>query len=131
MTRLRRHRQFFGAMSSKVQCYLRPLRKQWSLTQGEMASLLPKGSRSRVSRVELGKSPPNAHEIVAYKLIFGSPARAIFPGLWESAEEEVMQRAYRFHKKMVRRKSRKAQRKVKLTERMLARATGGANQSSV
>lgn len=127
---LRHHRQFFCAMSSKVQCYLRALRKQWSLTQEEVASLLPKGSRNRVSRVELGKLPPNANEIVAYRLIFGSTARSIFPKFWESVEDEVMQRAYRLHKKVARQKSRQAGRKVKLTERMLARATGAGNQKS-
>lgn len=118
-------------MSSKVQWHLRSLRRQWGLTQIEVLSLLPKGGRNRVSRVERGMVPPNADEIIAYKLIFGSPAKAIFPQFCEDVEEAVMQRAYRLHQKLARKKTREAQRKVKLLERMLARAIGKAKQRSI
>ena len=118
-------------MSSKVQWYLRSLRRQWGLTQEEVLSLLPKGGRNRVSRVERGLVPPNAHEIVAYKLIFGSSAKALFPRFTEEVEEVVMQRAYRLHKKLARQNTREATRKLKLLERMLARATGKASRKSL
>lgn len=118
-------------MSLKVQWYLRSLRRQWGLTQAEMLSLLPKGGRYRVSRVERGMAPPNAQEIVAYKLIFGSSTKALFPRFCADVEEAVMQRAYRLHKKLARKKTREAQRKVKLLERMLARATGKANRKAL
>jgi transcriptional regulator with XRE-family HTH domain len=117
-------------MKVKVHCYLRALRKQWRLSQPELASLL-EGSRNRVSRVERGLVPPNAKEILAYKLIFGSSARVIFPDFYEAIEEQVMQGAYRLHKAVARDTSRVGERKRALTERMLARATGNANERGV
>src|SRR5690349_19270835 len=83
---------------SKVPCYLRTFRRQWGLTQEEVASLLPRGDRNRVSDVERGRALPNAEEILAYAVIFGSCGRATFPKYYDQVEEAVMANAVGFSK---------------------------------
>ncbi|MBV9829702.1 MAG: helix-turn-helix transcriptional regulator [Alphaproteobacteria bacterium] len=111
-------------MSSKVFCYLRTLRRQWGLTQEEVASLLPKGDRNRVSDVERGRALPNAEEIVAYAVIFGLCAREMFPRYYFQVEEAVMIKAYALSEALQSLKSPIAEKKCDLVEEMLARATG-------
>lgn len=118
-------------MSSKVLCYLRTLRLGRDLTQEEVASLLPKGSRNRVGDVEKGFTPPNAEEILAYPLIFGLPVKDIFPQFYSEVEDAVMRGAYELHRRVEADTSRSAQRKRTLTEEMLARATGKDNRHRV
>lgn len=64
---------------SNDRCQLRVLRKRWGLTQEEVASLVPKANRNRISNVERGLVPPNAAEIVAYRLILGASVKSLFP----------------------------------------------------
>ena len=109
-------------MSQKVPCYLRTLRRGWGLTQEEVAALLPRTSRHRVARVERGECPPNGREIIAYALIFGSPATKVFARLQVKVEECVIQRAYRFHERLAEDETRSGRRKRELMEKMLARA---------
>ena len=111
-------------MSSKVSCYLRALRRQWGLTQEEVASLLPKGDRNRVSDVERGQALPNAEEILAYAVIFGSCGKAVFPRYYGEIEEVVMSRAYQFSERLTPLKTSKAPQKQGLITQMFARATG-------
>ncbi len=116
---------------SNVRFYLRTHRRKWGLSQREVASLLPKGDRNRVSDVERGKASPNAVEIVAYRLMFGASAQKAFPHFHAKVEDAVMQRAYRLHKRMEGRTAPLAQRKRELTEHMLARATGKVKRKGV
>jgi transcriptional regulator with XRE-family HTH domain len=118
-------------MSTKVPNYLRTLRREWELTQEELAALLPKASRDRVSRVERDKALPDAQEIVAYPLIFGRPAAEIFPRDIADIQDAVMRAAYRLHQKVERQTSAAALRKRALTEQILARATGKAKPQKV
>lgn len=118
-------------MSQKVRCYLRTLRRGWGLTQEEVAALLPKATRKRVSRVERELSAPNAEEIIAYGLIFGLPPSKAFPRFQAKVEEAVMQRAYRLHKRLEGDDSQAARRKREFMEKMLARATGHAKRNGI
>ena len=118
-------------MSSNVQCYLRTLRREWDLTQEELAALLPKASRNRVSRVERAKSPPNAQEILAYSLIFGSSPQAIFRQFCEATDESVMQGAYRLYQQLEERESVGVRRKRELLDQLRARAVRNASQTHV
>lgn len=118
-------------MSTKIQCYLRTLRREWGLTQAEVAFLVGRGDRNRVSGVERGEARPNAGEILAYELIFGSPPRAIFPTYHEQLEEALVRRAYKLHQRLEKDPSKEAQRKRKLLEKILARATGKANGAGI
>jgi len=116
-------------MSSKVTCYLRTLRNEWGLTQKELASLLPKGDRNRVSRVERGVAPPNAGEILAYELIFGRPGQAIFRKFSEETDETVMRSALRLNQRLEGDSTPSAIRKRELLSRLRARAIENANQA--
>lgn len=110
-------------MSSIVHCYLRPLRREWGLTQADLASLLPKGGRNRVSRIERGLAPPNAQEIVAYALIFGSPSEIIFRGFHAETCDLVLREARRLHRRLGRDPSILAASKRELLERLFTIAT--------
>ena len=118
-------------MSSKVHCYLRTLRFEWGLTQAELAFLSPKGDRNRVSRVERNLTLPNAREILAYSLIFGVSAPAIFRKLCEETEEAVMRRAYRLYQRLEGDGSPRALRKRELLDQLRARAISSVRKSEV
>ena len=111
---------------SKVSCYVRSLRKRWNLTQEEVAALLPKGDRNRVSHVENGKAMPNADEILAYAVIFGACGKEVFPDFYGRIEEAVMRSAYELSEKLKRSKKRGVSKKLDLITQMFARATGQA-----
>ena len=87
-------------MSTRFPCYLAPLRKEWDLSQEELAALLPRGRRNRVSDVESGKAKPNAEEILAYSLIFGWPPHRIFPKYVEKLEDSVMRAAHALYERL-------------------------------
>lgn len=116
---------------SKVPCYLRTLRRQWGLTQEEVASLLPRGDRNRVSDVERSRALPNAEEILAYAVIFGSCGRSMFPKYYGQIEEAVMARAYVLSEELNRRKTPAARKKYDLITGMFARATGRARAKRI
>ena len=118
-------------MSSKVQCYLRTLRLQWGLTQEDLASLLPKGSRNRVSFVERGLAQPNAAEIVAYPLIFGEQSHTIFRKASEDLDEEVMRRAYTLYTSLEGDTTPRAVRKRELLDNLRMRAIMNTKQREV
>lgn len=118
-------------MSSKVHCYLYTLRREWGLTQEELASLLPRGGRNRVSHVERNQRSPNAEEILAYWVIFGSFGHEVFAGFYAKIEETVMQAAYRFYGQLEGDTSEKAERKRELIRRMFERTTGNANPAAI
>jgi DNA-binding XRE family transcriptional regulator len=80
-------------MRSKVPCYLRTLRREWGLTQKELATLVPGVKRVRVSKVERGKRVPKSTELLAYALIFDRRPEAIFPTLSQDIEAAVRRNA--------------------------------------
>ena len=110
-------------MSTTISCYLRSLRRRWSLSQREVALLVGASGRNRVSRVERGVALPNALEMLAYPLIFGSSARAIFPGLYEECEEVVMRSAYDLYQRLTDDQFAGTKLRRKLMEQIFARAT--------
>lgn len=110
----------------KVGCLLRTHRKRWELTQEELAALLPKSGEYRVSCVERDKCPPNARDILAYRLIFDALPEELFPRVVSEVEEAVARKAYCLHRKLKKKKSKEAQRKCKFLEALLARAANRA-----
>lgn len=115
--RLSHRRQFFF-MPSKVPCYLRTLRKRWNLTQKELASLVPRGRRARVSDVERGRIQPRASELLAYALIFNLPPQSIFRGYAEEIEDVVMRRAAELDRRLADDETPSAMRMKELIEEM-------------
>lgn len=105
-------------MSTRFPCYLAPLRREWDLSQGELAALLPHGRRNRVSDVESGKAVPNAEEILAYSLIFGFSPHRIFPEYVEKIEDLVMQAAHTLYERLEGDTSPEAAMKRRLLEKL-------------
>src|SRR3954464_10986562 len=116
---------------SKVPCYLRTLRRQWGLTQEEAASLLPRGDRNRVSDVERAGALPNAEEILAYAVIFGSCGRAMFPKFYGQVEEAMMARIYAFSERLKPLNTPADRKKHDLITSMLALASGEARANRI
>ena len=84
--------------------YLRPQRKQHSLSREEVAFLLgakvaDKGGK--VSRDENSSRLPTLETALAYEAMYGKPIRELFAGLYEQVAKEVSSRAktltYRKH----------------------------------
>jgi transcriptional regulator with XRE-family HTH domain len=108
-------------MPSKVPCYLRTLRRQWGLTQKELAGLVPGGNRVRVSDVERGRILPRTSELLAYAFIFGVAPQILFRKYAEEIGDQVMQGACRLHERLENDPSRQAARKLELLEQLPGR----------
>ena len=111
---------------TKIPCYLRTHRREWGMTQKELAELMLRGGRARVSGVERNLVSPNAAEIVSYSLLFGLPPAEIFPEFYEQVEEALIVRAYALDEELSDDTSRVVDRKRALLHAALARATGKA-----
>jgi transcriptional regulator with XRE-family HTH domain len=76
--------------------YLRTNRKQFALSQEEVAFLLGvKGmdKGGKVSRDESYSRVPTLETALAYEAIYGKPVRELFAGLYEQTAQEVSSRA--------------------------------------
>lgn len=107
---------------------LRVKRLGVGLQQKDLATLLPRAGSNRVSVVERTLRPPNAQEILAYPLIFGTLPEEIFPGLVEEVEDTVLRNAYRMHRHLERSRSDRAAYTRKFLEDILARAQRSVSQ---
>lgn len=76
-------------------CYLRTLRRNWGLTQRELAGLIGTIGAVQVSRYENSKRAPKVEVALACQAIFGVPPSTMFPDAYALAEEEVMRNMYR------------------------------------
>ena len=105
-------------MSSKVACYLRTLRREWGLSQEELASLIPRCRRHRVSRVERGLTAPNAAELLAYTLLFAAAPQKIFPDYVDGIQDAIMRGAGRLDLRLVNDESPSAARKREFLQQL-------------
>jgi len=102
--------------------YLRRERRAWGLTQRELAELLGCRCPKQLSRIERDVRPPSMRVLVASKILFGCPARRIFPRLYDEVEELVIRNAYRLHQRLEDNQSAGAMRKKAFLEEVLNRA---------
>jgi len=72
---------------------LKSHRKRSGLTQEELGFLLGLKKHSTVSRYEAGDRDPDLRTALAYKLLFDSDLRELFPGLFGEIRAEVARRA--------------------------------------
>jgi len=75
--------------------YLRASRKQAGLSQDDLAFLLGCDSGTKVSRYEMFRRQPGLPTVFALEAIFGKPARELFAGVYEEAEQQTAERARR------------------------------------
>ena len=80
--------------------YLRTHRKRSGLTQDELALLLGCRSGSKVSRHERGGRIPTIGALLAYEVVFGTPSRDLFRGVYDRVLREVRRRAQRLSRRV-------------------------------
>ena len=81
--------------------YLRRHRKQIGLSQDDIASLLGQHSGAVVSRYERFEREPTLRTALAFEVIFGTPVRELFAGLYEDVEARVEPRARALNEKLL------------------------------
>ena len=77
----------------KLQNYLRTHRKRAGLSQDEVAFLLGCQSGTKVSRHERFGRNPSLETTFAYEVVFGTPARELFAGIFQKVELRTLRRA--------------------------------------
>lgn len=111
---------------TKISCYLRTLRREWGLSQNDLARLVPRGTCRRVSGVERSLVRPNAEEILAYSLLFGVPPAELFPYFYDGVEEHLIERAYKLDDQLLDEGKKDRVKTRRLLRAALHRATGRA-----
>jgi len=109
--------------ASPLPNYLRTHRKRWALSQKQLVHLLGFGTCSPVSKYERNLVLPSLKTVLAYEIIFGEPARALFPGEHLAVEEAVMRRALVLYERLEHRTDLAGMRQHELVLAMLARTT--------
>lgn len=80
-------------MSHRLPSYLHTLRKQWGLSQPELAALLNL-SGSALCRFENRSRRPTAELIIGAEVLFGHGPKDIFPGFYRTVERAIVERAH-------------------------------------
>ena len=70
-------------------------RRSAGLTQKEVAYLLGVPHPSQISRMERSVRDPNLQTLLAYELLFRTPARRLFAGVQEEVDKRTTGRAKR------------------------------------
>lgn len=115
-------------MSPPLKCRLRTLRRGWSLSQEDLASLIPGCGRNRIGRLEHGLSEPSASELTACGLIFGLSAFHMFPYFYGEAANTVKDGVQRLRQKYEPKTSPKAKQRIKLFDQIHERVITSTNQ---
>jgi hypothetical protein len=108
-------------MVQNFKSYLRPFRRRWGFTQGELAFLLDLNTGKAVSRIEALKQPPTFTAALACAIIFNTAPVKMFPGLLSDAEQSVLARARQLYDELQGRPSKAARIKLDFLETLLAR----------
>lgn len=82
-------------MAYQLPHYIRRHRLRAALTQREMAHLLGCQSPATVCQYEAQKREPDLRTALAYQVAFGVPVEALFPGIHQEVEQNVLKRADR------------------------------------
>src|SRR5215471_16021184 len=80
-------------MVQRFQTYLRPSRRRWGFTQGELAFLIGCKTGKSISRIEALKQTPTLNAALSCATIFNTPPVKLFPGALYESEERVLDRA--------------------------------------
>ena len=110
----------------KLDNYLRTFRKMRGFTQREVAFLLGRHNKAKVSRYENSRRVPSLETIFAYEVILGMPAHELFAGIQERAQRHAMHRV-----RLLRRRLERQTTDPELAQKvnfLRALAEGGANE---
>jgi transcriptional regulator with XRE-family HTH domain len=72
--------------------YLRRERRNWGLTQRDLAFLVGLKSRTQISALENGAVRPSVEQALIFQLLFGMTAAQLFPGVVRESEEHALRR---------------------------------------
>jgi transcriptional regulator with XRE-family HTH domain len=106
--------------------YLHTLRKQWGLSQPELASLFDI-SPSAVSRLENLSRRPTAHIIVASEVIFGHGVKELFPGFYHATQHKIVERSRGLYRELETLPDAASREKLRLLVELYERADSPAN----
>jgi len=115
----------------RLDCYLHTHRRQWGLTQEELAFLLGSKSASVISRLERREHDPSLKAAFACQVIFGVAPDELFPKLYVEVEDAVMRRAHELHERLQGTPSKTTRAKLELLEDALRRASERAEEPDV
>jgi hypothetical protein len=119
-------------MSSKLTSYLHVRRRQWRLSQKELAFLFGYRTDSIISRYEHRERRMTLGIAFACSLIFGVEAKDMFPKLFEEVEDGVVRRLYELYNRLKAGKpSKKKDAKLRLLEQALSRTIKRAQHEEV
>lgn len=110
-------------MSRLLPSYLNTLRMQWGLSQPELAELLGIDP-TLLSKLEALSRRPTARVVLAAEIVFGLPARDIFPGAYSDMAGGVMHRARALREQLAHQSGPAAAEKRRLLKDMVKRIGG-------
>jgi DNA-binding XRE family transcriptional regulator len=108
-------------MVQRFQSYLRPLRRRWGFTQGELAFLIGYETGKSISRIEALKQTPTLNAALSCAVIFNAAPVKLFPGTLSEAEQLVFARASELYDELQGDPSKTARIKLDFLEVLLAR----------
>ena len=108
-------------MVQNFKSYLRPLRRRWGFTQGELAFLLGSKTGEVVSRIEALKQTPTLTAALSCAVIFNTAPVKLFPGLLSDTEQSVLARARELYDELQGKPSKGNRIKLDFLEALLAR----------
>jgi transcriptional regulator with XRE-family HTH domain len=115
----------------RLDCYLHTHRRQWGVTQEELAFLFGSKSASVVSRLERREHNPSLKAAFACQVIFGIASDELFPKLYAEVEDAVMRRAHELHERLQGTPSKATRVKLELLEDAPRRAKERADKLDV
>jgi DNA-binding XRE family transcriptional regulator len=108
-------------MSQRFQSYLRPARRRWGFTQGELAYLIGYKTGKSISRIEALKQTPTLNEALSCAVIFNTAPVKLFPGALHDAERLVLDRASKLYEDLQGDPSNATRIKLDFLEVLIAR----------
>ena len=108
-------------MSRRLPSYLHTLRKQWGMSQPELAALFDL-TGSALCRFENLSRRPSADLVIGAEVIFGHSAKEIFPALYHEIEGEIVSQARVMHARLETKTDRASRAKLRLLTEIIERA---------
>lgn len=77
-------------MPRSIPNHIRSHRKRWRLSQKELATLTGFKSREFISQIERFLIQPSVRFMIVCEVIFDTPVKKLFPGLFDDLAEDVL-----------------------------------------
>ncbi len=110
------------SMPHRLPNYLHTLRKQWGLSQPDLASLLGV-SASAECRFENLSRRPSAELLIGAEVIFGHGAKEVFPAFYHEIERAIVSRAQSHHARLEAKTDAASRDKLRLLSEIMDRAS--------